>query len=45
MKKLKLDDFAKAKVTIEKKAMMSVKGGDAASSGGKTINPVVVDFM
>ena len=29
MKKLNLNDFAKANVTIEKKAMMTVKGGDA----------------
>ena len=41
MKKLKLDDFAKANVTIEKKAMLTVKGGE----GAKTINSVVVEFM
>jgi hypothetical protein len=29
MKKVSLNDFAKANVTIEKKGMMSVKGGDA----------------
>jgi hypothetical protein len=46
MKKLKLDDFAKANVTIEKKAMKTVQGGDAAAEPkSKTINSVVVEFM
>ena len=35
MKKLSLNDFAKANVAIAKKVMMSVKGGDADSVAGK----------